>query len=62
VFTAEHLAAVALQTGRAKDKTRLLQFVESEAMDMTWFLEILTRHDLLGRWRVFEQAFLRGES
>ena len=28
VFTAEHLAAIALQTGRAKDKARLLQFIE----------------------------------
>ena|ERR1700686_4736085 len=28
VFTAEHLAAIALQTGRTKDKARLLQFIE----------------------------------
>ena len=27
VFTAEHLAAIALETGRAKDKARLLQFI-----------------------------------
>ncbi len=31
VFSAEHLAAIALQTGRAKDKARLLQFLESAA-------------------------------
>ena len=31
VFTAEHLAAIALQTGRAKDKARLLQFIETGA-------------------------------
>ena len=61
VFTAEHLAAVALQTGRAKDKTRLLQFVESDAIEMTRFLAILTRHALLDRWGVFERTFLRGE-
>ncbi len=29
VFTAEHQAAIALQTGRAKDKARLLQFIEA---------------------------------
>jgi hypothetical protein len=29
VFTAEHLAAIALQTGRGKDKARPLQFVEN---------------------------------
>jgi hypothetical protein len=28
VFTPEHLAAIALETGRAKDKARLLQFLE----------------------------------
>jgi hypothetical protein len=33
VFTAEHLAAIALQTGRPKDEARLLQFIESEAMN-----------------------------
>ena len=62
VFTAEHLAAVALQTGRAKDKARLLQFVESDAIDMTRFIAILTRHALLDPWGVFERTFLRGES
>jgi hypothetical protein len=29
VFTAEHLAGIALQLGRAKDKARLLQFIEA---------------------------------
>ena len=32
VFTAEHLAAIALQTGPPKDKARLLQFIESGAL------------------------------
>jgi hypothetical protein len=58
VFTAEHLAAIALQTGRARDKARLLQFVEAEALDAQRFEAILTRYDLLDRWRQFEQKFL----
>src|SRR5436190_6450751 len=33
VFTAEHLAATALQTGRARDKFRLVQFIEAGALD-----------------------------
>jgi hypothetical protein len=61
VFTAEHLAAVALQTGRPKDKARLLQFVESGAIDAGRFRAILSRHDLDNRWREFERAFLSGE-
>ena len=58
VFTAEHLAAVALQTGRPKDKARLLQFVESGAIDTEHFQAILSRHGLNDRWREFERTFL----
>jgi len=59
VFTAEHLAAVALQTGRAKDKARLLQFIEAAALDAARFQAILARHGLLDRWRQFERQFLK---
>ena len=59
VFTAEHLAAIALQTGRAKDKARLLQFIEARAVDSARFQDIVARHDLSGAWGQFEQQFLR---
>ena len=59
VFTAGHLAALALQTGRAKDKARLLQFVEAGALDLERFQAILSRHGLVDAWRRFEQQFLR---
>lgn len=58
VFTAEHLAAIALQTGRAKDKARLLQFVEAGALDASRFQAILSRHGLVDRWQQFERQFL----
>ena len=58
VFTAEHLAAIALQTGRAKDKARLLQFWESGALDTARFREILARHNLVPAWEKFERQFL----
>lgn len=58
VFTAEHLAAIALQTGRAKDKARLLQFVEEIAFDTITFESMLKRHELLDRWFRFQQQFL----
>ena len=58
VFTAEHLAAIALQTGRAKDKARLLLFSESGALDTVRFREILARHNLAAAWQKFEQQFL----
>lgn len=59
VFTAEHLAAIALQTGRAKDKARLLQFLEAGALQAETFQSIIGRHGLLDRWREFEQTFLK---
>lgn len=58
VFTAEHLAAIALQTGRAKDKARLLQFIEAGALDPARFHGILTRHSLQAAWQRFERQFL----
>ncbi len=58
VFTAEHLAAIALQTGRAKDKARLLQFIEEGALDAVRFQQILHRHDLVERWAKFERQFI----
>jgi hypothetical protein len=58
VFTAEHLAAIALQTGRAKDKARLLQFVESGTLDTARFRAILARHGLVEAWQRFERQFL----
>ena len=60
VFTAEHLAAIALQTGRAKDKARLLQFIESAAFDPPRFQAILSRHGLQQAWQRFEKQFLDG--
>lgn len=58
VFSAEHLAAIALQTGRAKDKARLLQFIEEGALEEARFQEILRRHDLVDTWTKFERQFL----
>ena len=58
VFTAEHLAAIALQTGRAKDKARLLQFIEAGALDAARFQDIISRHELSEAWKRFEKQFL----
>lgn len=58
VFTSEHLAAIALQVGRAKDKARLLQFNEAGALDADRFQSIIQRHKLVDHWRRFERQFL----
>lgn len=58
VFTAEHLAAIALQVGRAKDKARLLQFIESDILDPDRFQLLLKRHQLTEAWERFKKQFL----
>ena len=39
VFTAEYLAAIALHTGRAKDKARLLQFIDGRCATIYWAIQ-----------------------
>lgn len=58
VVSAEHLAAIALETGRAKDKARLLQFIEEGAIDAARFQEIVKRNKLVDAWAKFERQFL----
>ncbi len=58
VMTAEHLMAIALKTGRAKDHARLVMFVEAGVADMERLRQILVRHSLLEQWAKFERRFL----
>lgn len=58
VFTVEHLAAVAFQLGRPKDKVRLPRFLDSRGFNQSRFSEILARHGLLDRWRKFKRDIL----
>jgi hypothetical protein len=45
-----------------KDKARLLQFIESGALDPNQFQTILTRHGLQAAWQHFEKQFLASNS
>jgi hypothetical protein len=49
VFTAEHLVAIALQTGRPKDLARVSMFFEQQAVDRRSLDDILKRHNLSQR-------------
>jgi len=60
VMSAEHLAAIALRTGRPKDRIRLIQFVQQGALEPHKWSKILLRHGLVDRWQEFEQKFLDG--
>ena len=58
IFSAEHLAAIALQAGRPKDKARLVQFIEAVALDTARFEDIVTSHHLTDALRRFRRQFL----
>ena len=60
VMTAEHLAAIALRTGRAKDHIRILQFIEQDAVDRRKLQDTLERHGLAEKWKQFESKYLEG--
>lgn len=58
VFPAAHLAAIALETGRLKDKLRLQQFLASPVLEMSEFLQLVERFGLRQHWSK-AQEFLR---
>lgn len=60
VIAAEHLVAMSLRTGRAKDFARILQFVESGVLDANRLDSILKRHGLGENWERFGMKFLGG--
>ena len=46
VFSAEHVCAIALQTGRTKDYLRVVMFLDAKAVDRTSLELILERYGL----------------
>lgn len=60
VMTAEHLVAIALRTGRAKDHNRILQFIEQGAVNREKLQAILERNGLVAKWKEFERKYLDG--
>ena len=59
VFTAEHLAAICLQVGRAKDHDRVLRFLEAGVLDAGRFETILQKHELNDTWTRFQKTHLQ---
>jgi len=57
VVTAEYLAAIALQTGRAKDRERVIRLLEAAAIDRSVLEKILVAHGLAERLRKVENDF-----
>ena len=53
VLSQEHLAAIALETGRMKDKIRLAQFLASPTFDRVQFDTLTERFGLTDTWARF---------
>lgn len=51
VLRAEHLLAIALQTGRDKDRERVRLLREQAVLDTNYLGEVLARHGLGEKWR-----------
>lgn len=60
IMTAEHLMAIALKTGRGKDLIRLEQFVRYHAFNPDKLNQILKRHNLVEKWRRFDDKYIKG--
>ena len=59
VMSAEHLAAICLQTGRTKDRYRILAFIEQQALNLPKLLRLVDTYGLKTKWKEFERLDLR---
>jgi hypothetical protein len=57
-MSAEHLAAISLDTGRAKDRIRLTQFLAWDGFDRARFDHIVAAYPaLVAKWTSFMRQF-----
>jgi hypothetical protein len=57
IFSAEHLGAELLRSGRPKDQVRVIDLIESGQMDMKVFRDMISRHGLAEKWKDFTTRF-----
>lgn len=57
VFSAEHLAAELLRSGRPKDHARVINLIQSKQVDMALFRDIIRRHELIEEWKEFSLRY-----
>jgi len=55
VLRSEHLVAIALQTGRSKDRDRVRILREQAKLDMNLLAKVLSRHQLEEKWKLWTQ-------
>ena len=55
VVRAEHLIAICLQTGRAKDRARVAMLREQAHLDLNFLADVLKRHQLEDKWKLWTE-------
>jgi len=53
VLRPEHLVAIALRVGRPRDRIRITQFLDEQAVDLQALCDVIGRHGLRDAWRTF---------
>jgi hypothetical protein len=53
VLRPEHLVAISLRVGRAKDAVRIIQFLDARVLNVGRLCEILDRYHLADAWHAF---------
>jgi hypothetical protein len=53
VLRPEHIVATALRVGRPRDRLRIIQFLEEEAVDIDALCNVIGRHGLGDAWLTF---------
>jgi hypothetical protein len=57
ILSAEHVIAAALDIGRPKDYNRIFQFIEANAFKSELLSDVLNKHGLMDKWRLFCDKF-----
>jgi hypothetical protein len=55
VLRSEHLVAICLQTGRAKDRERVRILREQAKLDLNFLADVLRRHQLEEKWKLWTE-------
>lgn len=53
ILRPEHIVAIALRVGRAKNRERIIRFVEEQLVNLKELRNVLNRHHLLEEWSKF---------
>jgi hypothetical protein len=53
VLQPEHIVAIALRVGRARDRSRIIQFLEEKAVDIAALCDVIGRHGFGNEWASF---------